>query len=522
MTVPAADAAVAELVRSFTGALPDDLDAAYQRLVGALWSEGKVTDVAADAVPAVVAGLDEAAPDRQGQLAILLGLLAETEYPRLDGEVATAVRAGLDRYLELVRGGESRQPLTLALLYLLAHFPGDRDRILATTADLPIDAEERSRLVRGLADLDLENPDVGWVWPAPSAWDLSEEDAARARATAQGLSPEQVTTNWENDTRTVWASAGAIANWAVHNGPPAPLDVRPVPEWQPSGPDTQPIDALFGSRAGLLRCPTCHGPITLRENARCEPCATTYLAADGILDLSAGVRDGRSTAHEGTADMLAKLSEIPKMGLYYEAVLRQSYLRLAGSNFGDQVTHADEDAYLTEHLRSTEGPVVDLAAGAGRWTEVVAEAVGVDRLTAVDMLLPMLNVLRGRLPEVPAVMGSALNLPFADGTIGAINLWNALQAFPDDAGQAIAEIGRCLRPGGILTMMTFRWSDDPIARYFQGSHFFASRPEGHLVFEREQLRQWLADAGLVVRDWRSDVGTFVFVTAERVSVPTGD
>lgn len=519
MTVPAADSTVAELARSFTGALADDLDAAYQRLVSALWSEGKVTDIAAEEVPVVVAALDGTDPDRQGRLAVLLGLLAETEYPRLDGEVATAVRAGLDRYLELLHGGGSRQPLTLALLYLLAHFPGDRDRILAATADLPIDADERSRLERGLADLDLENPDVGWVWPAPSAWNLSEEDAAHARTTAQGLSPEQITKNWENDTRTVWSAAGAIANWAVHNGPPAPLAVHPVPEWQPNRPATQPIEALFGARAELLRCPTCHGQIALSDNeARCEPCTTTYLAADGILDLSAGVRDGRSTAHEATADMLEKLSEIPKMGLYYEAVLRQSYVRLAGSNFGDQITHADEDAYITKNLRSVEGPVVDLAAGAGRWTEVVAEAVGADRLTAVDMLLPMLNVLRSRLPEVPAVRGTALNLPFADCTIGAINLWNALQAFPDDAEQAIAEIGRCLRPGGILTMMTFRWSDEPIARYFQASHFFASRPEGHLVFEREQLLQWLENAGLAVREERSDVGTFVFVTAERTNL----
>jgi len=516
MTIPAADSTVDELVRSFIGALPDDLDAAYQRLVDALWSEGKVIDGAAVAVPSVVAALGDTDPVRQGRLAVLLGLLAEAEYPRLDGEVAIAVRAGLDRYLELVRGGEARQPLTLALLYLLAHFPGDRDRILAATSDLAIDADERSRLVRGLAELDLENPDVGWVWPSPSAWDLSEEDAAQARASVQGLSSEQVTANWEGDTRTVWAAAGAIANWAVRNGPPAPLAVYPVPEWQPSGQAPQPIDALFGSRAELLRCPTCHGSIDLWENgARCEPCAISYLSADGILDLSAGVPDGRSTAHEETADLLAKLSEVPKLGLYYEAVLRQSYLRLAGSNFGEQVTHADEDAYLAEHLRDVEGPVVDLAAGAGRWTEVVADTVGAERLVAVDMMLPMLSVLRRRLPEVPAVMGSALNLPFADGSVGAINLWNALQAFPDDAEQGIAEIGRCLRPGGVFTMLTFRWSDEPIARYFQGSHFFASRPEGHLVFEREQLRQWLDNAGLTVRDWQSDVGTFVFVTAER-------
>lgn len=515
MSDPTADSAIADLVRSFTGAPPDDLDAAYRRLVGALWNEGKVTEIAAESVPAVVAALDGTGPERQGRLAILLGLLAEAEYPRLDGEVATAVRGGLDRYLDLLRGGGTRQPLTLALLYLVAHFPGDRERVLAATADLPIDDEERSRLERGLAELDLENPDIGWVWPAPSAWDLTEEEAG---ATVRGLSPEQIATNWESDTRTVWASAGAIANWAVHHGPPAPLAVNPVPEWRPSDLAPQPIDRLFGERARLLRCPTCRSPIAMREsNARCEPCSTTYLAADGILDLSAGVPDGRSTAHEETADMLQKLSEVPKLGLYYEAVLRQSYLRLAGSNYGDQVTHADEDAYIAENLRAAEGPVVDLAAGAGRWTEVVAGAVGADRLTAVDMMLPMLNVMRSRLPAVPAVMGSALNLPFADGTIGAINLWNALQAFPDDAGQAIAEIGRCLRPGGILTMLTFRWSDEPIARYFQGSHYFASRPEGHLVFEREQLRQWLTDAGLTIRDWNADIGTFVFVTAERTA-----
>lgn len=515
MTVPAAGSTVAALVRSFTGARSDDLEPAYQRLVSALWSEGKVTDVAAAAVPTVVAALDEAGPDHQGRLAILLGLLAEAEYPRLDGEVTTAVRAGLDRYLDLVRGGRRRDPLTLALLYLLAHFPGDRDRILAATADLPIDADERSRLERGLTDLDLEDPEVGWVWPAPSSWDFSEEETAHAKATAQGMSAAQLTANWENDTRTVWSSAGALANWAVHNGPPAPLAASTVPEWRDAAPATRPLDEWFASRAEL-RCPTCHGPLALSaRDARCEPCATTYLAANGILDLSAGVRDGRSTADEATADLLRKLSETPKLGLYYEAVLRQSYLRLAGSNFGDQVTHADEDAYLAEHLRSAEGPVVDLCAGAGRWTEVVVDAVGADRLVAVDMMLPMLNVLRARLPEVPAVMGTALNLPFADGSVGAINLWNALQAFPDDAEQGIAEIGRCLRPGGVLTMMTFRWSDDPIARYFQASHFFPSRPAGHLLFEREQLLQWLEAAGLTVRDERSDIGTFVFVTAER-------
>jgi hypothetical protein len=65
--------------------------------------------------------------------------------------------------------------------------------------------------------------------------------------------------------------------------------------------------------------------------------------------------------------------------------------------------------------------------------------------------------------------------------------------------------------------MTFRWHDDPIARYFQASHFFPSRAAGHLLFELEQLHQWLAAAGLTVRKESTDTGTFVFITAERTA-----
>lgn len=513
----ASETPVAGLLRSFTGAPSGDLNDAYQRLAGALWSEGKLTDLALEATPAVVAALDETGPERQGYLAILLGLLAESEYPRTDGPVATAVRAGLDRYLDLLRGGDSGQPLTLALLYLLSHFPADRERILGVANDVPLSAEEWTRLERALTELDPENPDLGQVWPAPSVWALDDENATHAANAVAGLSAEQIRTNWENDTKTVYGFSGHIAYWAVRNGPPAELPIPAVPDWTPVPPQDQPTDRWFGYRGALLRCPTCHGPVELRETtARCDTCATTYLSANGILDLSAGVRDGQE-ADDATADLLQKLAEMPKMGLYYETFLRPNYLKLAGTNIGYEITPDDEDAYLLEHLKDTEGPVVDVAAGAGRWTEVVAQAVGAERLTAVDMLLPMLNVLRARLPEVPAVMGSALNLPFADGSVGAVNLWNALQAFPDDAEQGIAEIGRILRPGGIFTMMTFRWSDDPIARHFQASHYFPSRPAGHLLFEMEQLHQWLTAAGLTVRDLKADVGTFVFVTAERTA-----
>jgi SAM-dependent methyltransferase len=515
MSVSAADSVVAELLTSFTNAAPDRIETEFQRLASAVWNDGKLTDIAPEAAPLLVAAVDTVGRDRLGHLAILLGLIVEAEYPNLDGDAATAVRAGVDRYLAAIAGGTSEQPLTLALLYLLGHFPADRERILSATNDLALDEDDRTRLERGLASLDPANPDLGRCWPAPSIWTRGAEEHGYDSSWIARLSPTQILINWQNDTRMTWSYAGFKAFWAVNNGTPAPVTVTGVSETIKPAP-ARPTDEAFGPHATLLRCPTCHASLSMSaSDVTCTGCGTQYSSANGILDLSAGVREGY-TASDATADLLQKLSEMPTMGLYYEAVLRPAYIRLAGTNWGDVVTLPDEFAYLAENLRDTEGPVLDVAAGAGKWTAVIADAVGTERLIALDMGLPMLNVLRGLLPEVPAVMATALNLPFADQTLGAINLWNALHAFPDDAEQAIHEIGRVLRVGGTFTLMTFRWNDDPVARYFQATNYFPSRPAGHMLFELEQLHQWLTDAKLVVRKEDITKGTFVFITAERV------
>jgi SAM-dependent methyltransferase len=235
-----------------------------------------------------------------------------------------------------------------------------------------------------------------------------------------------------------------------------------------------------------------------------------YPVDGGILNFTATVGDGT----DRSSDFLFKLAETPNMGFFYEAYARPNFLRLCGNNWAGQVTPADEDLYIAEHVRPVDGPVLDLAAGAGRWTAVLANAVGAQRVVALDLGLPMLTTLRGRLPDVPAVMASARTLPFADASLGAVLCWNALQAFPDDAPAAIAEVGRCLRPGGTFTLLTFRTSDDPVYRYFVRRHHFPQHADGLHLFDYDALRTWLTDAGLTVRhEWRP--GTFVVITAER-------
>lgn len=504
-TAPAAAGLVDAVVR----AAPDDVAAEFRTLVDALWADGEAGTGAIDAVPPLVAALEEAAVDRKGYAAVLLGLLAESEYPDTDGPLTRAVRDHLDLYLSLVRTPGTGTPLTLALLYLLAHFPGDRDRILAEAAALDLELEDLSRLDRALRTLDPRSPGLGRVWPAPSAWTLNEDERAFDQGWIKELTPEQLAANWENDTRTVLGCAGARAYWAVCHGEPRNLPAAPVPERREI---TAPLAdaALFAPHIDVLRCPSCAGSLESHDGvARCGGCPARYPVAGGILDLTAAADEG-----DAAADFLEKLSRVPSMGLFYEAVARPAFLRVSGSDWGGAVSPEDEDRYIAEHVRPVDGPVLDLGAGAGRWTAVIAETVGADRLIALDSALPMLNVLRGRLPEVPSVLASAAELPFEDASLGAVVCWNALQAFYADAGAAIAEVGRVLRPGGTFTLMTFRRSDDPVYRYFQSAHRFPQHQGGLQLFDADDVHRWLADAGLAVRE-ESGPGTFVFLTAVR-------
>ncbi|MBN3933111.1 class I SAM-dependent methyltransferase [Streptomyces verrucosisporus] len=504
---------------AFAQAPDDRLAAEFLRLAGSVWGQEAPEGAAVRAVPALVALMDSVDDRRRGYLAVLLGLLAESEHPRADGPVTAAVRRGVERYLELLGHSGAGTPLTTALLYLLSHFPGERDRVLAAAAseDLAVGKEDLTRLERALRTLDPDDPDLGRCWPSPAAWYLNDDERGFDKGQIQALTHEQVTANWNNDTRTVLAYSGMKAYWAVRHGSALETSYPAAPAGAAPGRASGPGAGAFARHADALRCPSCRGRLDFTGGkVSCGACSTSFPLAQGMLDLSGGATGSRATDDDDTADLLQKLAAMPSMGVYYESVLRPAFLRISGMNWNDDLTPADEDAYLLSHTRPVDGPVLDLAAGAGRWTAVLEQAVGADRLIALDLGLPMLNTLRGRLPEVPAVIASALGLPFGDASLGAVNCWNALQAFPEQADTAIAEVGRCLKPGGTFTLMTFRWADDPVDRYFQRSHHFPSRPAGMLLFEPADIRKWLADAGLEIRD-ESGVGSTVLITAVRTA-----
>ncbi|MFJ9829541.1 methyltransferase domain-containing protein [Streptomyces sp. NPDC101160] len=509
MTVAPVAPTTDTLLKDLLHTAPDDLDAAFLRLTDALWAAGKPTDAAPAAVPELVAALPDADEARQGRLALLLGLLAETEHATGAGPLTTAVRAGLAHYLPLLTGAQPGGPLQLAALYLLSHLGEDRDAILEAAAGTELTPDDRTRLERCLQPLDPDNVVLGRVWPSPHEWQLGDAELAFDQSWISNLTPEQLKATWSSDTRSVLAYTGAKALWALRNGTPTVVhDTSVHADARPAEPPAPRIEE-FSRFADVLRCPDCRATLSYEQSgATCTGCARSYPLPYGVLDLSAGAGD----AH-GDDDVLQNAAGLQGIGFHYENVLRPAFLRVMGQNWGGAVTPADEDAYLTEQLAAVDGPVLDVAAGAGRWTAVVAEAAGDGGVLALDLIAPMLAGLRSRLPEIATLRASALALPVADSSLAAVNCWNALQALPD-AKAAIDEIGRVLRPGGRLTLLTFRWGSDPVYRYFQGSHAFPGSPDGIKLFETEQIHTWLSDAGLSPVA-ETGPGTFVIITAEK-------
>lgn len=498
-----------ELLTAFTTAGAEQRDAAFQRLVAALWQDGRASDLAPAAVPALLTALDQAPADRQGGLILLLGLLVGAEQTGADGELARTVGKELDRFLDLLTERDAHPGRTLALLFLLSHFPAERDRVLAATEPLELSQDDLSRLTRVLQPLDPATAVLGRVWPSPAEWVLSEAERAFDRSWVDALAPAQLAATWDGDTRMLIGYSGAKAYWALRHGTTRVVaDTSPHRTTELSAGATGTADLT--EHAGVLRCPACSGRLTVSaEGAHCTGCAADYSSAAGHLDLF------ERSEPTDPKDVLQNAAAMRNIGLHYETVLRPAFLRLMGGNFGGQVTPADEDRYIVEHTRPVDGPVLDLAAGAGRWTAVLAEAVGSERLIALDLNPAMLTWLSGRLPDVPALRASAQALPFDDATLGAVNCWNALQAMPDPAG-VIAEVGRCLRPGGSFTLLTFQQAADPIDRHFQGTFRGPGFPDGMPLFALADLRAWLAAAGLTVRDEYTP-GTFAVITAERAA-----
>lgn len=101
--------------------------------------------------------------------------------------------------------------------------------------------------------------------------------------------------------------------------------------------------------------------------------------------------------------------------------------------------------------------VLDLASGTGDLALGAAARTGPEgRVVAADLTPEMMMVGKRRAGagRIEWVAGDALELPFGDGSFDRVLIGYGLRNFPD-LERALAEILRCLRPGGRLVSLDF-------------------------------------------------------------------
>lgn len=235
-------------------------------------------------------------------------------------------------------------------------------------------------------------------------------------------------------------------------------------------------------------CPHCHSQLQPASTSwSCTNCRRVYPITDGFLDFSPEIK------HQGGLGQLGM--EIGPLVAIYENRVRPNFVRSMGRNWDGALTPADEDAYLVQHAQPAAGPMMDLACGAGRWTRTLVDKFDND-LVGFDLSYASLRACRTALPKTVLLRGNALELPFADQSLGAVNCSNSLQLIPNTP-RVLQEIGRTLRPGGTFTCFTYRKSPPGAYRVFQAT---VERIMGVRAFLVSDIETWLHAAGMELID----------------------
>ena len=236
-------------------------------------------------------------------------------------------------------------------------------------------------------------------------------------------------------------------------------------------------------------CPACKRKLAPAENAlHCGACKLTYPLLGDIPDFLLEDREqSLGPVMRAMAATIVRLYETP---LWYVPILK-----LAGGKGAP--SYGEVIRLMVDLMDVRQGMLLDVACGPGTWGRRLAspamEVYGID--FSWSMLRQGQRVAgRRRIANIHFAHARVEALPFDDRQFDAAYCGGALHGFPDPVG-SLREIGRTLKPGAPLVVLTFLDRDQPFVRMRRRAEARNDKLLKLHIFEVPELEQDLAQAG---------------------------
>jgi ubiquinone/menaquinone biosynthesis C-methylase UbiE len=181
-------------------------------------------------------------------------------------------------------------------------------------------------------------------------------------------------------------------------------------------------------------------------------------------------------------------SGVPAVRVFHE------HAKIYDSWYENSLVFAIELAALQSLQTVMKGPGIEIGVGPGRFAREIGLEFGLD-----PAWKPLVLACRR---GIQCCQGVGEQLPLRDRAMGRIYLLFTL-CFTRDPQKVLAECCRCLRDDGHLVIGMIPAGGE------WGKLLAAKKTAGHLFYKHanlyttEELQQWLAGAGLVIREKRS-------------------
>ncbi|AQQ53630.1 demethylmenaquinone methyltransferase [Planococcus lenghuensis] len=174
-----------------------------------------------------------------------------------------------------------------------------------------------------------------------------------------------------------------------------------------------------------------------------------------------------------------------------------------------------------EKMQVPEGAAaLDVCCGTADWTIALAEAAGpAGRVVGLDFSRNMLNVGVEKtkdMPQVELVHGNAMQLPFPDNSFDFVTIGFGLRNVPDYR-QALAEMHRVLRPGGMIACLETSQPESRLFRPVFRLYFRFIMPAfGKLFAKSYKEYSWLQESAKAFPDMKGLARLFASVGFQEI------